>query len=170
MKLNVVTILLIVVMITLYNCSSKNEEQLFNEAKEKINSRDFSSAQTILEDVLNEFPNGKYAAEVNFELGKIYQSKVIPSINEQESSKKAVKYYGVVAEKFPESPNASRSLFMLAFIQANELGEYDKAGENYNKFLKKYPQDELASSAKAELANLGIPAEEILKRKLDQSN
>ncbi len=170
MKLKVISILLIVSIITFFNCSSKSEEQLYNEAKQKIENEDFNSALTIFEDILKEFPEGQYAAEINFELGKLYHSKVITSINEKEASQKAVDYYKIVADRYGQSEHASRSLFMVAFIQANELGEYEQARGNYNKFLERYPSDELVSSAKAELDNLGISAEEILKRKLDESN
>jgi len=54
---------------------------------------------------------------------------------------------------------------MSAFILANELQKLDLAKESYNLFLQKYPSHELANSAREELNNLGIPAEEILKKK-----
>lgn len=170
MKFKIASALLIFSFITFFSCSSKSEEELFNEAKEKIKAKDYNSAVLILEDILIEFPEGKNVAEVNFELGKLYHSKVITSINQLAASRKAVEHYKNVADNYQQSGHASRSLFMVAFIQANELEQLDQARENYNLFIEKYPNDELVSSAKAELDNLGISAEEILKQKLDENN
>ncbi len=54
-------------------------------------------------------------------------------------------------------------LFLKAFIFENMLNELKKAEETYKEFLSKYPDDELAASAKAAIENLGIPAETLIK-------
>jgi TolA-binding protein len=53
---------------------------------------------------------------------------------------------------------------MLGFIYANELNNYEKAKIYYQKFLERYPNSELAISAKFELENLGRKPEEIIKK------
>jgi len=53
---------------------------------------------------------------------------------------------------------------MKAFIQANELQDYDAAKQTYQLFLQKFPNDEMTPSAKAELETIGLAPEEILKR------
>jgi hypothetical protein len=55
-------------------------------------------------------------------------------------------------------------------LDANELQKYDEAEKLYEKFLEKFPQSELAPSAKEEIQNIGIPPEEILKRKVKNPN
>jgi TolA-binding protein len=69
-----------------------------------------------------------------------------------------------VYEKYPDSEEAPKSLFMSGFILANDLMLYDKATSSYNLFLEKYPSHPLAVSAKEELDNMGLSPEEILKR------
>ncbi|WP_268761450.1 tetratricopeptide repeat protein [Candidatus Chrysopegis kryptomonas] len=53
---------------------------------------------------------------------------------------------------------------MLGFIHANELNDYKKAKIYYQKFIEKYPNSELATSAKFELENLGKEPEKIIQR------
>ncbi|MFZ0390745.1 MAG: outer membrane protein assembly factor BamD [Calditrichia bacterium] len=60
-----------------------------------------------------------------------------------------------ILEEYPNGVYSSKSLFMVAFINANYIQNYEKAKEYYSKFLQKYPNHELASSAKYELENLG---------------
>ena len=52
---------------------------------------------------------------------------------------------------------------MMGFVYANDLGNADKAKQTYEDFLKRYPKDELAESARAELKNLGKTPEQILE-------
>ncbi|GIV45488.1 MAG: hypothetical protein KatS3mg036_0306 [Ignavibacterium sp.] len=54
---------------------------------------------------------------------------------------------------------------MAGFICAENLKDYKRAEYYYKKFLKAYPDHELASSVKVELDNLGKSPEEILKEK-----
>jgi hypothetical protein len=55
---------------------------------------------------------------------------------------------------------------MAGFINANELQNYDEATRLYKQFLQEYPNDELASSAQAELDNMGLTPEEILMKNM----
>jgi outer membrane protein assembly factor BamD (BamD/ComL family) len=63
---------------------------------------------------------------------------------------------------YPDSPRASKVLFMHAFLYNNELREADSAKKYYELFLATYPGDELAPSAKFELENLGRGPEELI--------
>ena len=53
-------------------------------------------------------------------------------------------------------------MFSTGFIYANNLNQVDSARAAYTLFLEKYPQSELAASAKGELENLGRTPEEII--------
>jgi hypothetical protein len=55
---------------------------------------------------------------------------------------------------------------MAGFINANELKNFDEATSLYKQFLMEYPNNELASSAQAELDNMGLSPEEILQNNL----
>jgi TolA-binding protein len=60
-----------------------------------------------------------------------------------------------VAERFPESSRAPAALFMAGFIAANSEKNYDEAKQLYTRFLKVYPDHEMAASVQWELKNLG---------------
>ena len=90
-------------------------------------------------------------------------------MSKEESIKQSAKIFVSVADKYPKSEQAPQSLFMAGFIYANELKNYDEAIKTYKLFLEKYPDNQLASSAKDELDNMGLTPEEILKKKIATS-
>ncbi len=153
-------------IVFIVSCSTKTDDELFNEAKQKIKDKEYVEAITDLEKIVNNHPNGKLTPKAMFELAQLYHGKVVKDIPEKQSLQTAVEYYKKVFEKIPKTTEGERSLFMAAFLEANELKKYDEARELYNKFLKVYPQSELVPSAKEEIANLGIPPEDILKKKV----
>ncbi len=152
-------------LIFVVSCSTKSSDDLFKEAKQKIKEKKYIEAITDLEKIVNDFPDSKIAPKAMFELAQLYHGKVVKDIPAKESLQTAVEYYKKVFEKIPKTIEGERALFMAAFLDANELQKYDEARELYNKFLKVYPKSELVPSAKEEIANLGIPPEEILKKK-----
>jgi len=63
-------------------------------------------------------------------------------------------------------PNFSKlpdCLFLKAFIYENQTKDMDNAVKGYKEFLKKYPNHELAPSAKAAIDNMGIPLDALIK-------
>ena len=160
------SLLLIVIGILFVQCSGKNDQEYYESAMELIKESKFDEAIIEFNELIENYPISHLVADSYFEMGKIYHGKMIKSLSEIESLEQAVEYYGLVANKYPDSPNAPKSLFMVGFIQANELKQLDKAKETYNKFIEKYPKDELVNSAQAELDNLGMSPEEILMQKL----
>ncbi|MCW9065762.1 MAG: hypothetical protein OQJ78_05645, partial [Ignavibacteriaceae bacterium] len=71
---------------------------------------------------------------------------------------------------YPSSEYAPSGLFMAGFISANELNNYEAATIIYQQFLKEYPNNELAASAQAELDNMGLSPEDILKKNMAKEN
>lgn len=118
--------------------------------------------------VVNEFPELPEAGKCAMEAGKLYQSLLVPNILKEESLKNAVSLYQKVVAKFSSSPDAEPAMFMIGFIQANELKQIDSAKTTYQNFLQKYPNSKLVASVKMELDNLGASPEEILKKKNEQ--
>jgi len=81
------------------------------------------------------------------------------------------RHYEALAERFPASPRAAQALFMVGFTWADELKEYGKAREAFQRFLSKYPQSDLAASARWMLDNMekgldGNPEAEAIKRRV----
>ncbi|RKY83074.1 hypothetical protein DRQ09_10630 [candidate division KSB1 bacterium] len=75
--------------------------------------------------------------------------------------KKSAKLYEKLLKDYPESKHYPSSLFMLGFLYANNIKDYDKARKYYEEFLKKFPNHELADDVEFELKNLGKPISEI---------
>lgn len=148
---------------------SKNFEKSFSEAEELIKKNDYKSAVEILKDIADG-NDEKYSPSALSKLGVIYQQNSLPLINYTESQKIAQKYFYQVYERFPNSDLAPKSLFMSAYILANELKQFDEATKQYKLFLEKYPNDQLAASAKIEIEYIGLSPEEILKKKTETSN
>jgi peptidyl-prolyl cis-trans isomerase C len=73
---------------------------------------------------------------------------------------KRIRLYGGFLDRFPSSASCPESQFMVGFIQSEELGDKEKAREAFEAILKKYPESELAQSARWMLDNLekNVPA------------
>ncbi len=67
----------------------------------------------------------------------------------------AVQNFKDIVTYYPEGKRAPEALFMLGFINANDLKKYDEAKKYYTEFIKKYPKHELADDAQYEIQNLG---------------
>ena len=145
-------------------CTGKSVDEYYNSAKSNIDLENYKEALADFELILEKYPNSEYADEALFEIGKLYHGHAIKEIPKQESLNKAITYYANLIATYPEFPEVQKAHFMIGFIQANELNEIDNARNTYNDFINKYPESELTISAKAELQNLGVSPEEILKK------
>jgi len=156
--------LFIVILSIIIGCSSISDEDLFNSAKQKIDNKQYKEALLDFEKLTVDFPESKYYADALYEIGMLYHGAVIDTIPRIESIRKGVEYYKKAYEASPNSDYAPKALFMIGFLQANELNELEAAKEAYHLFIEKFPESELATSAQAELDNLGIPPEQILEQ------
>lgn len=146
-------------------CSKKSEKDLLDAADQKLKNNDIAGAIVEFNNYLTEFPEGQAASKVTFDLAKIYQSKLDKSMEGTASLKKSVEMFQQVVSKFPKSKEAPTALFMAAFVTANELNDMEGAKTLYQKFVDTFPGHELANSAKAELATLGLTPEQIIESK-----
>ena len=158
-------IFVLISVIFISSCGSKSDADFYEAGIEHINAGSYAEAMEDFKNLLEKYPESEMAAKATFEIGKMYHGKVVKNLSDEESLNKAIEYYQKTHEEYPKSALAPNALFMTAFIQANELGQNELAEENYNEFLKQYPENELSFSAKAELENLGVPPEEILKKR-----
>jgi len=148
----------------LFACSGKSENELKGELNNFLKEKKFKEAEKTFETIITEFKDSKTNDSLIFEFAKLYHSKIMTNLSNENNLKNAIKYYEKLFTEYSKSPNAPHSLFMCGFIYANELKDLNKAKEYYNKFLTKYPNHELAPSAKIELENLGLPPADILKK------
>lgn len=74
---------------------------------------------------------------------------------EQSQFQQAVEKYEDLIRLYPKSPLCAQSQFMIGYIYANHIQEYDKARQAYVTYLEKYSDDEMVKDAKWELDHLG---------------
>jgi TolA-binding protein len=152
-------------VLLIIGCSKKTGDDYLKSAEENLKNNKIQEAVADYENFIKENPESEKAPEALTKLASIYQNKMIKNLSVKESLQNSVKIYRQVFEKYPHSPQAPTSLFMSAFILANELQKYQPAEIDYKLFLEKYPNHELAASAREELNNLGLSPEEILQKK-----
>jgi TolA-binding protein len=139
----------------LASCSGRNARSLFDEARAAEDSGQYASAAEKYDQVVREFPS-EAVAETS-----MYRLVTIRS-NAPGDRAPAVEAQHRFLDLYPGSGWAPKVTFMLAFNYNNELAQYDSAKKYYELFLEKYPNDELAASARFELETLGKGPEELL--------
>lgn len=160
-------ILALLTLILLVGCSSKkSDKELFDDAQKYLSENKISEAIISLEEISKEHSDSELAPEALSQLATIYQNKQDKSISEKENLEKAIELFKRIYSNYPKSEYAPSSLFMAGFIYANELQNYPEAEKLYKQFLIEYPESELATSAQAELDNLGLSPEEILMKNM----
>jgi TolA-binding protein len=161
-KINVLIVLLVTLFIV--GCSN-NDKDYFDSAQESMEAEEFSEALVSYQKIVDEFPKSEHFKLALLKVGELNQGHVDKSLTNEESLLKAVKAYTKFHRKFHSDPKAAQTLFMIGFIQANELKNIEAAKTAYTKFLKLYPDSEMAESAKSEIENLGLTPDEILQKK-----
>jgi TolA-binding protein len=156
---------LLAAVILFAGCNNKSADTYMKQAKAAIEQKKITDAVKAYELLVSEFPKDSLAPEALYQLGSLYQNKMVPGIKENESIDKAISTFKSVFDKYPDSKQAPVSLFMAGFLQANELKRYSDATTTYNTFLQKYPKNDMAQAAKDELEYMGLTPEQILEKK-----
>ena len=161
-KINVLIILSVILFIV--GCSN-NDKDYFESAQKLMDAKQYSEALVKFQKIVDEFPKSEHYKIALLKVGELNQGHVDKSLTDKESLLKAVKAYTKFHKNFHSDPKAPQTLFMIGFIQANELKNIEAAKAAYSKFLTLYPDSEMAESAKAEIENLGLTPDEILQKK-----
>jgi len=78
---------------------------------------------------------------------------------------KAIELYRKIADGMPQHKKAPAALFMIGFVQENDLSDLEKAEKTYQLFLQRYPNDpDFADDAQNAIKMLGMSPEEIVKK------
>lgn len=77
---------------------------------------------------------------------------------EEDSPKNKIIYYRAISESYPDDKLAAQALFMIGFTYAEEIGDLSFARRAFKELLEKYPEAEIAESARWMLDNLGKKA------------
>ena len=139
---------------------SNNLAELVAQAKVQYDNRDLQKAKTLWEKARDLFPqNDSLQKAVSYELANIYQELNLYGISVDE--------YKVVAELWPNEPDAYKAYFMQGFV----LSEYEKKDSLalivFEEMLKKFPNSELSDDAKIMVENIksgGKVLEDLIKK------
>jgi TolA-binding protein len=74
-----------------------------------------------------------------------------------------ISMYKKVVAGDPDNEKRPEAIFMIGFISANDIKDYDQAKKYYNKLIEEYPENQFVESAKFELTILGKNPEELDK-------
>lgn len=150
--------------IILSGCSKKSDIDYMEIANKSIKQNDIAQAVDSYKKLIEEYPHSPKAPEAMFQLATLYQNKLVKNMSENESLEKAVNLFEQLNDVYPDSPMAPKALFMSGFILANDIHDFTRATQVFKTFLEKYPDNELTSSAREELNNMGMSPSEILER------
>ena len=138
----------LMILFSLVSCSRKSDTELYTDAKAAEAIKDFQKAVELYEQVVDRFPTVATAESSLVRLSVIYN-------NDIKDPRKAIDTYRRCYTMFPSSKQAPTMLFLSGFVFNNELHMLDSARIVYQIFLQKYPDNDLAASAKYELETLG---------------
>lgn len=82
----------------------------------------------------------------------------------------AITLYNRIYNDYPNFVKRPYALFMIGFVNENNIGDWDKAKEYYERFIHTYPDHEMAVVAKACLENLGLSTEELILKIMQQQD
>ena len=83
-----------------------------------------------------------------------YYKKAQEAYGEQKFAE-AVENFKDLVDNYPDSKHQAEALFLLGFINANDIKNFDEAKKYYERFLEKFPEHDLADDAEYELKTLG---------------
>ena len=156
---------LFLAVVVFSGCSSKTSKDYMKTAHDSMMKKNISAAIDNFNKVVDEFPESPEAPEALFQVATIYQNKMVKNLSDKESFQKAADNFKEVFDKYPANEKAPMALFLSGFILANDLKNFDAATTDYNLFLQKYPNHQLATSAREELENMGLTPDQILQKK-----
>ncbi|MCH8495903.1 MAG: tetratricopeptide repeat protein, partial [Balneolales bacterium] len=85
----------------------------------------------------------------------LYQAAMIDA-DMHDDVKTGIHYLERLVDEYPDHELTAKTLFIIGFTYAEQLNDYGKARDAYNRYLDKYPEGDMAESVKIELETLGM--------------
>lgn len=115
--------------------SNQRNEEMFEELRERFNVE-------INEENLFAEPKPKESAAELYALAEVAPPPT------------AINYYAKILEFYPDSPEAEKAQFMTGFLYSDKLKNYDEAEAAFNTYLERWPDGDLAESARYMLEHM----------------
>lgn len=137
------------------SCGQLSDEELWSRAEASKNTGNWDSTLQVCNRILEEYPDGAYAGWARFGIAESYRFKNMP--------REALDNYKLFYEQHPNMQPSAVSLFLIASIYHNNILRSDSAIYYYQRFLQRYPNHDLAPTAKIELEMVRQHPPELLK-------
>lgn len=133
------------------------EKDLFGDTAMMPDVQKAGAMIELYKDFAGRFPDDSLSPELLFKAADIASG-----FNRE---REAISMFEQIEKRYPDSRKASISLFMEGFVYENRLRDNVQAEAKYEEFLRRYPQHQLASSAKASLEQLrlGLTTEDLIR-------
>ena len=151
------SLLLLACALALISCGRHSPQDRYAEGREAERKGDLAAAARAYKDAVGASTETAYAESCQFRLAHMY---LVPEGDKHLAAAEQARFYRL----FPASKDAPGMLFLAAFTYNNDLHQTDSARALYAAFLERYPDHDLAGSARYELQNLGKSADELLTR------
>lgn len=94
------------------------------------------------------------AAWFSYAFKVLTEEEVFQLAESERQPERGAAWFKAFAQTYPKSPRAAQGLFLAGFSYAENLKDYAHAAVFFREVLEKYPQSELAASAKWMLENM----------------
>ncbi len=137
---------------------SKNEKLKAADPKAMIDKAVYQDLFQAYIAFVEKYPDASESPEFLFQAAQLYNDT-----RGLDNKGKAIELFTRTYTEYPDHENAALSMFLAGYIYANDLRDELKAERIYKLYLEKYPSGKMATSAKAELKNLGKTDAEALE-------
>jgi TolA-binding protein len=119
------------------------------------NSKSNERHQGIMDEVKRESKASiDTAAWREYAFQTLSEDDVFALADSERRPERRIGWFEAYATRRPQSPRAAQALFLAGYAYAEDMKDYRRAGEIFKRMLEKYPQSELAASAKWMLENM----------------
>lgn len=122
-----------------------DEQVSYLAAYDLIKNKHFDEGLNAMQNFVNKYPHGGYAANAEYWIGELYLTKNAP--------KEAINHFEIVLKNFPRSSKAAASQLKLGYAYAAN-GQIPEARKQLEAVLKNYPDTQTAKLAANKLATL----------------
>jgi len=149
---NIIILIIFLQLAIIITGCSKSADDLYDESKTLIMKEEtFDKGVETLMKFEKKFPKDKRTPEIVLALATSFQAR--------KDFEKAEDTFKRLIEKFPESPEAYKGMFILGYMYFDDMKNKEKAKDILNKFIKMYPDSGLTVSARILIENIGLPLE-----------
>src|SRR5215831_3222494 len=133
--------------------SKQPDKGLYDRAMESMRKAHYTEARTLLETLINAYPDSEYIARAKLAVGESWYNE-----GGAAASKQAEVEYKDFQTFFPNMPEAAEAQLKVATIHYRQMEKADRdfseaqrAGEEYKALIQQYPDSPLVPSAKQKL-------------------